>query len=79
MPFVRIQLKSGRTEAQKKELAEAILDKMTELDFASREAIRIIYEDMADEDYYSGQHHKKKSPIQLPLNLARLNVGVFLG
>lgn len=57
MPFVRIQLKSGRTEAQKKELAEAILDKMTELDFASREAIRIIYEDMADEDYYSGQHH----------------------
>ena len=57
MPFVRIQLKSGRTEAQKKELAEAILDKMTELDFASREAIRIIYEEMADEDYYSGQHH----------------------
>lgn len=54
MPYVRIQLKAGRTEAQKKELAEAIVDKMTELDFASREAIRVIYEDMLPEDFYSG-------------------------
>lgn len=56
MPFVRIQLKAGRTEAQKQELAEAIIEKMMELDFASPEAIRVIYEDMLPEDYYSGQH-----------------------
>ena len=54
MPFVRIQLKEGRTPEQKKELAEAIVKTMEELDFASREGIRVIYEDMADEDYYSG-------------------------
>lgn len=54
MPFVRIQLKEGRTPEQKKELAEAIFKTMEDLDFASRESIRVIYEDMAEEDYYSG-------------------------
>ena len=54
MPFVRIQLKEGRTPEQKKELAEAIVKTMEGLDFASREGIRVIYEDMAEEDYYNG-------------------------
>ncbi len=54
MPFVRIQLKEGRTPEQKKELAEAIVKTMGDLDFATRESIRVIYEDMTEEDYYSG-------------------------
>lgn len=54
MPFVRIQLKEGRTPEQKKELAEAIVKTMEDLDFASREGIRVIYEDMAEADYYNG-------------------------
>lgn len=55
MPFVRIQLKEGRTPQQKAELAKAIIEKMEELKFASPEAIRVIYEDIAPEDFYSGQ------------------------
>lgn len=55
MPFVRIQLKAGRTPEQKEELAKAIIAKMEELNFASPEAVRVIYEDMAPEDYYTGQ------------------------
>lgn len=57
MPFVKIQAKEGRTAEQKAELAKAIMDVMEEKEFASREAIRVIFEDMAEEDYYSGQYH----------------------
>lgn len=54
MPFVRIQLKAGRTPDQKKELAEAIIKQMDETKFATKESIRVIFEDMAPEDLYSG-------------------------
>lgn len=52
MPFVRIQLKSGRTPEQKEELAKEIIDAMDRLDFASRESVRVIYEDMLPENFY---------------------------
>lgn len=55
MPFVRIQLKEGRTPEQKSELAKAIIEKMDELNFAVPESVRVIYEDMAPEDFYSGE------------------------
>lgn len=56
MPFVRIQLKAGRTEEQKAKLAKEIIDLMDESEFADRQAIRVIFEDMSPEDFYSGQH-----------------------
>lgn len=56
MPFVRIQLKAGRTEEQKATLAKEIIDLMDKSDFADREAIRVIFEDMSDHDFYSGQN-----------------------
>lgn len=55
MPFVRIQLKKGRTPEQKKNLAKGILDLMEETKFASREAIEVIFEDMEAEDFYPGK------------------------
>lgn len=55
MPFVRIQLKEGRTAEQKEELAKAIIEKMDELNFAPPEAVHVIYEDLAKEDYYPGK------------------------
>lgn len=57
MPFVRIQLKAGRTEEQKAKLAKEIIDLMDKTDFADREAVRVIFEDIATEDFYSGQYH----------------------
>ncbi|XJS10187.1 4-oxalocrotonate tautomerase family protein [Aerococcaceae bacterium WGS1372] len=57
MPFVKIQAKEGRTPEQKAALAKAIIELMEEQGFASKDAIRIIFEDMATEDYYSGQYH----------------------
>ncbi len=55
MPFVRIQLKSGRTVEQKEELAKEIIDIIDELNFASRESVRVIFEDMLPENFYRGQ------------------------
>lgn len=57
MPFVRIQAKEGRTPSQKEALAKAIVELMEEQGFANKDAIRIIFEDMAQEDYYSGQDY----------------------
>jgi len=54
MPFVRIQLKSGRTSEQKEELANEIINTIDRLNFASRESVRVIYEDMAPENFYRG-------------------------
>lgn len=59
MPFIRIQLKEGRTPQQKEELAKAIIEKMEELKFASPDAISVIYEDIAPEDLYSGQNKRE--------------------
>lgn len=55
MPFVRIQLMEGRTPEQKEEIANEIIEKMVELNFAKREGIRVIYEDMKAENFYKGQ------------------------
>lgn len=59
MPFVRIQLKAGRTPEQKEELAKEIIDTMERLDFAAPETVRVIYEDIAPEDFYSGKAIKE--------------------
>lgn len=54
MPFVRIQLKEGRTTEQKKKMAEEIIEIIHKYGSASKESVRVIYEEMAPENFYSG-------------------------
>ena len=58
MPYVRIQLLEGRTPEQKKKMAEEIIEIMHQHGNATRESIRVIYEEMAPEDHYSGADKK---------------------
>ncbi|SDL12968.1 tautomerase family protein [Lacicoccus qingdaonensis] len=58
MPFVRIQLKEGRSAEQKEALAKEIINTMDSTDFASQDSIRVIFEEMKDEDFYSGKDMK---------------------
>lgn len=58
MPFVRIQLKEGRSAEQKEALAKEIVKTMDSTDFASKDSIRVIFEEMKKEDFYSGQDMK---------------------
>ncbi len=60
MPFVRIQAKAGRTQDQKEKLATTIVKAMEEQGFASPEAVHVIFEDMAEDDYYPGKEIAKK-------------------
>jgi len=55
MPFVRIQLKEGRTAEQKEALAKEIVKTMDSSDFASKDTVRVIFEEMKSEDFYSGK------------------------
>lgn len=54
MPFVRIQLKEGRSVEQKQKIAEEIIEIMHKYGDATRESVRVIYEEMAPENFYSG-------------------------
>lgn len=55
VPFVKIQLKEGRSAQQKEALAKEIIKTMDQTDFASKDSIRVIFEDMKSEDFYSGK------------------------
>lgn len=58
MPFVRIQLKEGRTTEQKEKMAEEIIEIVHKYGSATRESVRVIYEEMAPENFYSGANKK---------------------
>lgn len=58
MPFVRIQLKEGRTTEQKEKMAEEIIEIVHKYGSATRESVRVIYEEMAPENFYSGSDKK---------------------
>ncbi|RPA63696.1 4-oxalocrotonate tautomerase [Aerococcus agrisoli] len=51
MPFVRIQLKAGRTPEQKEVIAKEIIDAMDKHNFATRDSIKVIFEDMLPENF----------------------------
>lgn len=58
MPFVRIQLKEGRTAEQKEKMAEEIIEIVHKYGSATRESVRVIYEEMAPDNFYSGADKK---------------------
>lgn len=60
MPFVRIQLKEGRTLEQKQKMAEEIIEIIHKHGDARREGVRVIYEEMASENFYSGADSNDK-------------------
>ena len=51
MPIVRIEMWTGRTEAQKKELARVITDAMVNVAHTTPEATIIIFEDIDKENW----------------------------
>jgi len=46
MPIVRVEMWSGRTEAQKKELARVITDAMVNIAHTTADATIVIFEDI---------------------------------
>jgi 4-oxalocrotonate tautomerase len=51
MPIVRVEMWTGRTQAQKKELARVITDAMVNIAQTSAEATIIVFEDIAKENW----------------------------
>ncbi len=51
MPVVRVSMLAGRTRAQKVALAKAITDAMVEIGKAKPEAVFIVFENVAKEDW----------------------------
>jgi 4-oxalocrotonate tautomerase len=54
MPVVHIEMWSGRTQAQKRELARAITEAFERITQASPDATIIIFDDVAKEDWAQG-------------------------
>ena len=51
MPIVRVEMWTGRTHAQKQELARVITEAMVNISHTTPEATIIIFEDVAKEDW----------------------------
>lgn len=51
MPIVRVQMWSGRTKAQKAELARVITDAMVNIAQTTPEATFVIFEDVSKENW----------------------------
>ncbi len=54
MPIVRIEMWTGRTEAQKREMARAITEGVCNVAHATPEATIVIFQDIAKEDWAQG-------------------------
>ena len=54
MPVVRVSFIEGRSDDQKRELAEAITDAMARIAGSKREAVNVIFEDVPKRDWYMG-------------------------
>jgi 4-oxalocrotonate tautomerase len=54
MPIVRVEMWSGRTHAQKQELARVITDAMVNIAHTTAEATIVIFEDIANENWAQG-------------------------
>jgi len=54
MPFVRIQLKEGRSAEQKEKMAAEIIETIHKHGDAKKESVRVIYEEMAPVNFYKG-------------------------
>ncbi len=51
MPIVRVEMWTGRTEAQKKELARVITDAMVNIAHTTPEATIIVFEDIEKDNW----------------------------
>jgi 4-oxalocrotonate tautomerase len=54
MPIIRIEMWTGRTHAQKTELARVITDAMVTIAHTTPEATTIVFEDIAKENWATG-------------------------
>ncbi len=54
MPVVRVEMWSGRTQAQKRELARVITEAMVNIAHTTPEATIIIFEDILRENWAQG-------------------------
>jgi 4-oxalocrotonate tautomerase len=54
MPVVHIEMWSGRTKAQKKELVKAITEAFERITNAAPEATIVIFQDVAKDDWAQG-------------------------
>lgn len=51
MPIVRVEMWPGRTTAQKRELARAITEVMTNVAHTTPEAVTVVFQDVEKEDW----------------------------
>lgn len=54
MPVVRVSLYQGRSTKQKREIAEAITDALVRIAGSKREAVNVIFDNIAKDDWVIG-------------------------
>lgn len=60
MPFVNIQILKGHSQSRKDEIAKRVTDAVSEVAELPREAIWVVFEDVAPSDWYVGGRTTEK-------------------
>ena len=64
MPVVRVSFYEGRSTAQKREIAEIITDALVRVAGSKREAVNVLFENHAREDWVIGGAHEFRKSAQ---------------
>jgi 4-oxalocrotonate tautomerase len=60
MPFVNIQILKGHSKKRKDEMASRVVDAISELAKLPRDAVWVVFEDVAADDWYLGGRSVRK-------------------
>ena len=64
MPVVRVSFYEGRSTEQKREIAEVITDALVRVAGSKREAVNVLFENHAREDWVIGGASEFRKPVQ---------------
>ena len=64
MPVVRVSFHEGRSKAQKREIAEIITDALVRVAGSKREAVNVLFENHAREDWVIGGAAEFRKPAR---------------
>jgi 4-oxalocrotonate tautomerase len=62
MPFVNIQILRGHSQERKNEIARRVTEAVSELAELPKEAIWVVFEDVAPSDWFVGGKSVEKKP-----------------
>lgn len=63
MPFVNVQMLSGRNQEQKDEMAKRIVDAISTIGRCRASEVQVVFTEVAKSDWFVGNKQQSQSPL----------------